>query len=97
MVEDFRETKDNITKKENAIRAYEKSKELNRVNFFSAYPTLERECICFQKEYAIFLENVPTFIKEATKTFFIRKFSDKFIDVDFKNKPSGMHKFNSFI
>jgi hypothetical protein len=92
-VEDFREATDNRIKKTKAIEADEKSKELDSAKFFSVYATFAHEWLLTRREYATFLDNIPTYIKEAANSFFIRKFSDKLIDVEFKNKPSGMHKF----
>lgn len=93
LLEDFHEAKENRVKKEKAVEANEQVKELYDDKFFSAYATFYSDWIRMRKEYAAFLDNTPTFIKEAAKSFFTRKFSNKLIDVDFKDKPSGMHNF----
>lgn len=92
-MQDFRDAKDNRTKKRKAIDADNQSNELKSAKIFSAYPAFHSEFLRLQREYATFLDNIPIFIKEAAKSFFIRKFSDKIIDVEFKDKPSGKRKF----
>ncbi|CAI4226058.1 unnamed protein product [Auanema sp. JU1783] len=89
IVQKFREAKENRSRQERAVEANEQAKQLYDVKFFSAYATFYSGLLRMREEYAVFLDNIPDFIKEAAKTYFTRKFYDKLIDVDFKDKPSG--------
>uniref|UniRef100_A0A914C4W7 Uncharacterized protein n=1 Tax=Acrobeloides nanus TaxID=290746 RepID=A0A914C4W7_9BILA len=79
---------DKTAKKEEASIAHEKSGILKEAGLFNVYPIFALEWDRLQGEYATYVGNTPLLIKEATKAFFIHKFSDKIVDVDFKNKPS---------
>ncbi|CAD6190752.1 unnamed protein product [Caenorhabditis auriculariae] len=89
IVQKYREDKKNRSRQEKAVEANEQAKQSYDMKFFSAYATFYSDLLRMREEYAVFLDNIPDFIREAAKTFFTRKFHDKLIGVQFKDKASG--------
>ncbi|CAP25728.1 Protein CBG05184 [Caenorhabditis briggsae] len=63
IVQKFREAKENRSRQKRVVEANEQAKQLYDVKFFSAYATFYSDWLRMREEYAVFLDNVPDFIK----------------------------------
>ena len=93
----FHDTKKKTAKKEEATRAHELSNRIEKTGLFFAYPSLALEWHRLRREYATYVDNIPDYIKKAAEHFFIEKFRGRSIEIDFKDKPTGMLHINLVI